>query len=76
MAKKEKEVKKAKKEKKNKNTNGSFFKNVKKEMKLVKWPSSKELIKYTIATIIFCIVLVIFFQFLDVILAFIKGMFR
>ena len=76
MAKKEKEVKKAKKEKKNKNTNGSFFKNVKKEMKLVKLPSSKELIKYTIATIIFCIVLVIFFQFLDVILAFIKGMFR
>ena len=80
MAKKEKEEKakkvgKEKKIKKEKNKEG-FVKGLKKEIKLVKWPSSKELIKYTIATIIFCIVLVAFFQCLDIILAFIKGMFN
>ena len=76
----EKEVKtkkpaNVKKLKKEKIAKESFAKGIKKEMKLVKWPTSKELIKYTIATIVFCIILIIFFQFLDVILAFIKGMF-
>ncbi len=80
IEKKEKEVKtkkpaNVKKLKKEKKAKESFAKGIKKEMKLVKWPTSKELIKYTIATIVFCIILIIFFQFLDVILAFIKGMF-
>ena len=77
MAKEEKKknVKKVKKEKKTKNKEG-FFKNLKKEISMVKWPDGKDLIKYTIATIVMCIILVLFFQFLDVILAYIKEFFN
>ncbi len=77
MAKEEKKknVKKVKKEKKTKNKE-SFFKNLKKEISMVKWPDGKDLIKYTIATIVMCIILVLFFQFLDVILAYIKEFFN
>ena len=60
--------KKAKKE--------SYVKGVKKELKLVKWPDAKEIVKYTIATIVFCIILVAFFELLNVILAYIKGLFN
>lgn len=79
---KEKDIKKktnskkiTKKEKNNK-PKESFFGGMKKELKLVKWPSFKEILKYTVATIIFCIVLVAFFELLNVIMAFIKGMFN
>lgn len=79
---KEKDIKKktnskknTKKEKNNK-PKESFFGGIKKELKLVKWPTFKEILKYTLATIIFCIVLVAFFELLNVIMAFIKGMFN
>ncbi len=71
--KKVKKVNKTKKEKKNKNKEG-LVTGVKKELKMVKWPTIKELIKYTGAVIILCIILVAFFQCLDIILAYIKGM--
>ena len=58
--------KKVKKEKKNKE---GFFKNLKKEISMVKWPSGKDLIKYTIATIFLCIILIAFFEILEFILA-------
>ncbi len=67
--------KKVKKEKKNK-TNEGFFKNLKREISMVKWPSGKDLIKYTIATVVLCIILVLFFEFLDFILAYIKELFN
>ncbi len=70
--KKEKKVKKAKKAK----NNNSFFKSLKKEISMVKWPEGKDLVKYTIATIVLCVILVLFFQFLDVILAYIKEFFN
>ncbi len=54
----------------------SYIKGVKKELKLVKWPDAKEIVKYTIATIVFCIILVAFFELLNVILAYIKGLFN
>ena len=54
----------------------SYVKGIKKELKLVKWPDAKEIIKYTIATIVFCIILVAFFELLNVILAYIKGLFN
>ena len=77
---KEKDVKKVKKvDKKKKETKvkkEGLFKGIKKEMKLVKWPSAKEIVKYTIATVIFCVVLVAFFEVLNLILAFIKGLFN
>ena len=61
---------KKKKEKKVKKE--SYIKGIKKELKLVKWPDAKEIVKYTIATIVFCIILVAFFMLLNLIFAFIK----
>lgn len=75
MAKEVKKEKKVKKAKKVKNNN-SFFKSLKKEISMVKWPEGKDLVKYTIATIVLCVILVLFFQFLDVILAYIKEFFN
>ncbi len=66
MAKKEK--KKAKKTRK-----PSFFKEVRTEMKQVTFPSSKEVAKYTIATIAIVAFLAIFFLGLSALLSWIKG---
>ena len=71
VTKKEKSKKKDKKVQKE-----GFFKGITKELKLVKWPSFKELLKYTIATILFCIVLVAFFEVLNIIMAYVKGLFN
>ncbi len=65
---KEKNDKKVNKEKKEKFTVG-----LKSEIKKVVWPSKKEVLKYTVATLIFCIVIMIFFQLLDLGLSVIKG---
>ena len=81
-----KEVKKAEKTKKvikkdtkkkvQKGKKEGFFKGIKKELGLVKWPSAKEIVKYTIATVIFCLIFVAFFEVLNVIMAFVKGLFN
>ena len=76
MAKKtEKEIKAKTKAKAKKTKKENYFKSVRKELKLVKWPSAKEVAKYTIATIIFCIALVFFFLLLNLFMSWIKGMF-
>ena len=64
---KEKKVTKVKKE--------SYLKKLKKEIKLVKWPSLKEVAKYTISTLVFCLFICIFFLALNFIMSLIKGMF-
>ncbi|MBE6161656.1 MAG: preprotein translocase subunit SecE [Firmicutes bacterium] len=61
---------KIKKEKKN-----GFLKETRNEMKKVSWPNKKDVFKYTLATLIFCLVVVGFFQLLNLGLSFIKGMF-
>ncbi len=77
----EKKVKKvAKKDSKNKNKakkgpKESYFKKVKKEVKLVKWPSAKEIFKYTISTIVLCLILCAVFMLLNFGLAIVKGWF-
>ncbi len=68
MAKKEK-----KSEKKINKNKESYFKKIKKELKLVKWPTAKEVLKYTISTIVFCVVLCALFLLLNLILSVIKG---
>ena len=78
MAKSEKNEKKTAKkivEKKNtkKAPKESYLKKTKKELKLVKWPSFKEVLKYTISTIIFCILLSAIFMLLNFVLSIIKG---
>lgn len=79
---KEKDIKKTpkkvntKKKEKNNKPKEKFFEGIKKELKLVKWPSWKEILKYTVATIIFCVILVLFFELLNLIMAYVKGLFN
>ncbi len=48
----------------------SFFYGVKKEMKKVKWPTRKEMITYSTATLTFILVFALFFSATDFVLAF------
>ena len=59
--------------KKTKSPKESYFKKVKKELKLVKWPSAKEVLKYTVSTIVFCLILCALFMLLNLGLSIIKG---
>lgn len=71
-----KDIKKKKnnvKQKTKSNTNDGYFKEVRKELKLVKWPSAKEVIKYTISTIIFCAILCGIFMLLNLLMSLVKG---
>ena len=47
-----------------------------KEMKLVRWPKKEEVIKYTIATLVFVIFFALFFAGLDLLSALVKGWFN
>ena len=64
---------KKKEEKKNKE---KFIPGIKKELKLVKWPTFKDLLKYTVATLILCVIFVLFFELVNLFMAFIKGLFN
>ncbi len=50
-----------KKESKKKTKKNGYFKEVGKELSKVKWPERKDIIKYTIATVIFVLIVVAFF---------------
>lgn len=76
IAKKDLKVKKQDKNKKKKESSKpseSYLKQVRKEMKLVKWPSGKDVLKYTISTIIFCVLLCLIFMGLNLIMSLIRG---
>ncbi len=49
-----------------------FFVSVKKEMKKVKWPSKKEMVTYSTATILFILIFGLFFAGLDFIISGLK----
>ncbi len=49
-----------------------FLKDVKKEIKKVRWPNKKEMLTYSIATISFVLVFALFFVMTDIILATLK----
>lgn len=66
----EKESKKKEKEKKD-----GYFKQVSKELKKVVWPSVGDIFKYSLAVIIFCVLLCLFFVGIDLIASLIKGLF-
>ena len=51
-----------------------FFSEVKKELGKVKWPNKKDMIKYSIATIVFVIFFAVFFYLIDLTVAFIKSL--
>ncbi len=77
MAKKEeKNVKKEKQQaKKKKIKKESFVVGLKQELAKVKWPTKKEVLKYTIATLAFIIFLVIFFVLLTLLMSVIQEVF-
>ena len=52
----------------------SFYKQVKAEMKKVKWPTKKEMFKYSITTLAFILLFTGFFYVIDVLFALLKGL--
>lgn len=54
----------------------NFFKGVISEMKKVKWPEFKNVTKYFLATLVFCLILVAYFQGLDFVSSIIRGLFN
>ena len=49
-----------------------FFKEVTSEVSKVKWPSKKDMVKYSLATIIFVVFFALFFYGIDAIIALLK----
>ena len=72
--KKEKEAKK-KESKKNADKKDGYLKTIGRELKKVVWPNAGDIAKYSVAVIIFCIGLVLFFLAVDALASFIKGLF-
>lgn len=58
----------------NKDTKKSYIEEVKDEMKKVKWPTKKEMVKYTISTLTFIILFALFFLAIASLFAFVKGL--
>lgn len=52
-----------------------FFRETKKEISNVKWPKGKEMVKYTIATLIFVIFFGGYFYLINFLFALLKGLF-
>lgn len=50
----------------------NFFHDVKKEMSYVKWPSRKDMVKYSLATICFVLFFSLFFYAIDLVVALVK----
>lgn len=50
-----------------------FFKDVKNEVSKVKWPSKKDMVKYSVATIVFVVFFALFFYLIDLIIALLKA---
>ena len=65
---KEKKVKAVKKTKETKVKKEGFFKSVRAEFRKVRWPNKKEMIKYSIATIVFVLFFGIFFYLIEVLM--------
>jgi preprotein translocase subunit SecE len=53
-----------------------FCHGVKSEAKKVHWPSRKDMIKYSLATVVFIIFCSLFFYIIDVIFALVQSIFR
>jgi preprotein translocase subunit SecE len=72
--KKDKKDNKKKEEKKAEVKKESWWHGVKSEFKKVRWPSKKEMIKYSIATIVFILFFLVFFAIIEFIAYLIKTM--
>lgn len=66
---------KKKSEKKEKNVNKkSYFEEIKAELKKVKWPTKEEMLKYSIAVLVFIILFGVYFYGLDAFFAWISSL--
>ncbi len=74
-----KEEKKTKKNKQNKKSLWVRFRifchGVKSETEKVHWPNKKDMVKYSVATILFVLFCSVFFYMIDIIFAFVKSLF-
>lgn len=61
--------------KKQKEKKQNFIGEVREEMKMVRWPSAKDVVKFTTATVVMCAVFIGFFVLINLLASFIKGMF-
>lgn len=52
----------------------NFFKDVKKEVSKVKWPTKKDMFKYSLIVILFIVFFALFFSAIDVVVALIKSL--
>ena len=52
----------------------NIFKQIKKEMQKVHFPSRKDMVKYSIATIIFVVFFALYFYAIELVMAFIKSL--
>lgn len=71
--KKDKKDTKKKSNKTSSKKNFKFLKEVRSEVAKVKWPSKKDMIKYSVATISFIIFFALFFYLIDIIIALLKA---
>ena len=71
------EVKEEKKEtkKEHKDKKEGYFSKVRREMRKVVWPTFGEVVKYSLAVILFCLVLCLFFLGINAIASLVKGLF-
>ena len=58
---------------KEKKKKASFLKGVKSETSKIKWPESKEVMKYAVATLFICIFVGLFFQLVEFLSSILKG---
>ena len=65
----------AKKEKSEKKNKKSFIGSTLVEMKQMRWPTGKEVLKYSITTICLCLFFIGFFVLINLLASFIKGLF-
>ena len=52
----------------------SFFKGVKKEAKMVRWPDAKTLVKYSCITVVMLLFFGVFFSLLNGLFTFLRGL--
>ncbi len=57
------------------NSIGKYFKGVKKEIGRIRWTTGKELVKYSLTTISFMLVLGLYFYVIDLLVSFVRSAF-
>lgn len=69
-----KEINKLKKERKEIGKKDTYLRDIKKEMNMVRWPSASEVVKYSIASLVFVAFFALFFYGIDALFALVKDL--